>query len=96
MFEVQTKALFNLVVHWLKTKDAPLYTFLTGGAGVGKSVVIRALYKPLYRYLNLAEGENADEKRILLCAYTGKEAYNIGGSTISQLSVNSSSKRNKL
>ncbi|XP_060561861.1 uncharacterized protein LOC132721554 [Ruditapes philippinarum] len=74
---------FNHVIHWIKTKDKPVYAFLTGGAGVGKSVVIKALYQTLYRYLNLSEGENADEKRILLCAYTGKAAYNINGSTIS-------------
>ena len=80
---VKQRHFFNHVVHWIKTKDAPLYTFLTGGAVVGKSVVIRALCQTLYRYLNLTEGENADEKRILLCAYTGKAAYNIGGSTIS-------------
>ena len=74
---------FNHVVHWLKTNDAPLYTFLTGEAGVGKSVVIKALYQALYRYYNLSEGQNPDEKRVLLCAYTGKAAYNISGSTIS-------------
>lgn len=61
---------FNHVVHWIKTKDAPLYAFLTGGAGVGKSVVIRALYQTLYRHLNLAEGQNADEKKdIVVCLY---------------------------
>ena len=48
-----------------------------------KSVVIRALYQTLYRLLNLKEGENPDEIRVLLCAYTGKAAFNIGGSTIS-------------
>ena len=71
------------VVHWIKTKDAPLYAFLSGGAGVGKSVVIRVLYQTLFRLLNLKEGENPDEIRVLLCAYTGKAAFNIGGSTIS-------------
>ena len=34
---------FYHVVHWIKCKDTPIYAFLTGGAGVGKSVVIRAL-----------------------------------------------------
>ena len=48
-----------------------MYAFLTGGAGVGKSVVIRALYQTLYRILNLKDGENPDDKRILLCAYMG-------------------------
>ena len=66
------KHFHNHVVHWIKTKDATLYAFLSGGAGVGKSVVIRALYQTLYRLLNLIEGENPDEIRVLLCAYTGK------------------------
>ena len=74
---------YNHVIHWIKTKDEPLYAFLSGGAGVGKSVVIRALYQTLYRLLNLKEGENPNDIRVLLCAFTGKAAFNIGGSTIS-------------
>jgi hypothetical protein len=31
---------FYNVLHHFKTCDAPLYTFLTGGAGVGKSVLL--------------------------------------------------------
>ena len=77
------KQFYNHVVHWIKTKDAPLHVFLSGGAGVGKSLVIRALYQTLYRLLNLKEGECPDDTRILLCAYTGKAAFNINGSTIS-------------
>ena len=73
---------YNHVVHWIKTKSSPLYAFLSGGAGVGKSVVIRALYQTLFRFLNLKEGENTDDIRVLLCAYTGKAAFNINGSTI--------------
>ena len=30
-----------------------------------KSVVIRALYQTLYRILNLKDGENPDDKKIL-------------------------------
>ena len=74
---------YDHAIHWIKTKDEPLYTFLTGGAGVGKSVVIRALYQTLYRFLNLKEGEDPNDIRVLLCAYTGKAAFNINGSTIS-------------
>ena len=55
---------------------------MTGGAGVGKSVVIRALYQSLYRILNLRDGENPDEIKILLCAYMGFAAFNISGQTI--------------
>jgi ABC-type transporter Mla maintaining outer membrane lipid asymmetry ATPase subunit MlaF len=73
----------------MKIKEQPLYLFLTGGAGVGKSVVVRALY----RYLCKEEGDDEDDTRILLCAPTGKATYNINGVTLHnafylQLSIN--------
>ena len=74
---------FNHVLQWVKLKEEPIYAFLSGGAGVGKSVLITALYQTLYRHLNLKEGENPDDIRVLLCAYTGKAAYNINRVTIS-------------
>ena len=73
---------FIHVVHWIKCKDEPIYAFLTGGAGVGKSVVIRALYQSLYRILNLRDGENPDDIRIILSAYMGFAAFNISCQTI--------------
>ncbi|XP_062616288.1 uncharacterized protein LOC134278001 [Saccostrea cucullata] len=79
---VKQREFFNHVLQWIKTKTDPIYSFLSGGAGVGKSVLIRALYQALHRYLCSIEGENPDDIRILLCAYTGKAAYNIGGATI--------------
>ena len=79
---LRQREFFNHVLYWLKCKEEPLYAFLSGGAGVGKSVLIKALYQSLYRFLNLREGENPDDIRVLLCAYTGKAAYNINGVTI--------------
>ena len=79
---LRQREFFNHIVHWIKCKDEPVYAFLTGGAGVGKSVVIRALYQTLYRILNLKDGENPDDKIILLCAYMGFAAFNISGQTI--------------
>ena len=79
---LRQREFFNHIVHWIKCKDEPVYAFLTGGADVGKSVVIRALYQTLYRILNLKDGENPDDKRILLCAYMGFAAFNISGQTI--------------
>ena len=79
---LRQREFFNHVIHWIKCKDTPIYAFLTGGAGVGKSVVIRALYQSLYRILNLRDGENPDDIRILLCAYMGFSAFNISGQTI--------------
>ena len=79
---LRQREFFNHIVHWIKCKDEPVYAFLTGGAGVGKSVVIRALYQSLFRILNLKDGENPDDKRILLCAYMGFAAFNISSQTI--------------
>ena len=78
---LRQREFFNHIVHWIKCKDEPVYAFLTGGAGVGKSVVIRALYQTLYRILNLKDGENPDDKIILPCAYMGFAAFNISGQT---------------
>lgn len=79
---IKQREFFNHVLHWVKTKKKPIYSFLSGGPGVGKSVLIRALYQAMHRFLCSTEGENPDDIRILLCAYTGKAAYNIGGSAI--------------
>ncbi|XP_062570615.1 uncharacterized protein LOC134232646, partial [Saccostrea cucullata] len=70
------------VTNWIQMGDEPLYAFLTGGAGAGKSVVIDAIFQTLHRILYSKEGENPDDIRILLCAHTGKAAYNIKGTTI--------------
>ena len=79
---LRQREFFNHIVHWIKCKDEPVYAFLTGGAGVVKSVVIRAFYQTLYRILNLKDGENPDDKIILLCAYMGFAAFYISGQTI--------------
>ena len=79
---LRQREFFSHIVHWIKCKDETIYAFLTGGASVGKSFVIRALYQSLYRILNLRDGENPDDIRILLCAYMGFAAFNISGQTI--------------
>ena len=79
---LRQREFFNHIVHWIKCKDEPSYAFLTGAAGVGKSVVIRAFYQSLYRILNLRDGEKPSDIRILLCTYMGIAAFNISGHTI--------------
>ena len=79
---IKQREFFNHVVHWIKTKGEPLYAFLTGGAGVGKSVVIQALEQALRRYLSTQEGTDPDLCRVLLLAPTGKAAHHINGTTI--------------
>ena len=74
-------------MHVMQTicKNLPqLKVFLTGGAGVGKSLVIRTLYQALLRLLTSKPGNNPEDCRIILCAPTGKAAFNIQGTTIHQ------------
>lgn len=69
-------------MHWFKSKDQRLYNFLSGGAGVGKSVLTRAIYQALIRCLNSLPGSNPDDVKVLLCVLTGIAAHNINGNTI--------------
>lgn len=68
---------FYHCLHWFKTKTDPIYLFLTTGAGVGKSLVLHALYQALNRSLGKIAGQNPDNLRILLCAPTGKETQQL-------------------
>ncbi|XP_070203476.1 uncharacterized protein [Littorina saxatilis] len=79
----EQQAFFNHVLHLLKVGHAlPFYYFLSGGAGVGKSRLVSAIYHALVRFLGSHAGENPDSTRVLLCAPTGKAAYNIRGVTL--------------
>lgn len=65
------------------SSSAPLYLFVSGGAGVGKSLLIKMLYQYLtVNHFNKIPGSNPDDIKILLCAYTGKAAFAIGGQTV--------------
>ena len=78
----EQKRFFYHVLHKVTTKSMPFYTFLSGGAGCGKSVLIRAINQALLKYYSHLQGEDPNTCKLLLCAPTGKAAHNIGGSTI--------------
>ena len=71
------------IYHWVQTKDEPFHVFLSGGAGVGKSVLIDAVYETLQRfYIETADDdETLDYTRILITAFTGTAAFNVNGQT---------------
>ena len=72
-------------VHALKASDEPIYLFLTGGAGVGKTVVVRAIYQTMIRFYNRGADNNPDDPKILLGAPTGVAAHLIKGNTLHSL-----------
>ena len=82
------KEFFYHILHLIKTSDKSFYYFLSGGAGVGKSHLIKSLYQAALKYYNSRAGEDFNEVKILLLAPTGKAAFGIKGNTIhSTLSI---------
>ena len=79
------QAFFYHVLHCIKTDKTPMHLFLSGGAGVGKSLLTSVLYEAVTRFYSSQVGENPDIVKAVLCAPTGKAAHNIGGSTIHSL-----------
>lgn len=78
----EQKEFFYHVLHLIKTSDEPFHCFLSGGAGVGKSVVTKALYQAALKYYNQRAGIDFRQAKVLLLAPTGKAANNIKGNTI--------------
>ena len=78
----EQKRFFYHILHKIKSKSLPFFTFLSGGAGCGKSVLIKAIHQALLKYFNHDRDEDPSTVKVLLCAPTGKAAHNIGGRTI--------------
>ena len=77
------RRIFLHTLHCFKTnKQLPMYLYIGGGAGVGKSTLIKALYEGLVRYFNSLPSTNPDTTKVLLTAPTGKAAHNIHGMTL--------------
>jgi hypothetical protein len=66
----------------MKTSSEPFYTFLSGGAGVGKSHAITAIVQSCLRFQAKLPTTNPEEICILVTAPTGKAAFNVFGMTL--------------
>jgi hypothetical protein len=62
--------------------NEPIYLFLTGGAGTGKSFTLQAIVQGLLRMHHKDLRSDPLKTKALLMAFTGKVAFNIGGTTI--------------
>ncbi|CAF4003587.1 unnamed protein product [Adineta steineri] len=67
------------VMNLIKNKDNQFFHFINGGAGVGKSTLIKAIYQSILRFYNSLPGCNPETIRTALCAPTGKAAALIDG-----------------
>ncbi|XP_062599362.1 uncharacterized protein LOC134260845 [Saccostrea cucullata] len=65
-------------------KPDALHIFITGGAGTGKSHLIKSIHYEASRILQ-KKLTSPDSVSVLLAAFTGTAAFNIGGNTIHHL-----------
>ncbi|CAM4932400.1 unnamed protein product [Rotaria socialis] len=70
------------VMNLIKNGDKQFFHFINGGAGVGKSTLIKAVYQSILRFYNSLPGSNPETNRAALCAPTGKAAALIDGMTL--------------
>ncbi|XP_022312092.2 uncharacterized protein LOC111117320 [Crassostrea virginica] len=80
------KHIFFTVHDWCVRKSCgenvePMYMFVTGGAGTGKSHLIRTIHYEASRLLGRSLPSPSDIS-VILTAFTGTAAFNIGGNTI--------------
>jgi len=69
-------------IHQLKISQLPVHRFLSGGAGTGKSYVLKALRETAERFYKSRAGENYQQHWTVTLAPTGKAAFVAGGATI--------------
>ncbi len=58
------------------------YDLVVGESGTGKSNLIKALDQCVERYLRKQDNSEPEKDRVILCSYTGKASFNIGGVTL--------------
>jgi len=78
----EQKEFFYHILNQTKTAESPFYCFLSGGAGVGKSHLTKALYQAALKYYNTRAGDDFHQIKVLLLGPTGKAAYTIKGNTV--------------
>ena len=66
----------------MKTSQQPVLRFLSGGAGTGKSYVLRALRETAERFYKSRAGENYQQHWTMTLAPTGKASFIAGGATV--------------
>ncbi|XP_071153509.1 uncharacterized protein [Mytilus edulis] len=84
----EQRGIFYRIRQWcidkVNSKDPePFRVFINGGAGTGKSHLIKCIYYEMNKILS-PHSANPDDIVVLLTAPTATAAYNIGGTTLHQ------------
>lgn len=82
MLNSQQRRIVDHIMTHVTSNREPLRTFVTGGAGTGKTKVLKTIYQGLSRHYNLRRGSNTSMKSVICLAFTGKAAYLINGETV--------------
>ncbi len=77
----EQREIYNQVLSYTKNGD-PFHLFITGPAGAGKSFLIECIYQAVQQYYDHLPNAQPDQVKVLLCAPTGKAAFNIRGMTL--------------
>ncbi|XP_055612183.1 uncharacterized protein LOC129758647 [Uranotaenia lowii] len=79
----------EIVIHiykCFKLNKLPFKVFISGSAGVGKSLVISTIYQLITYFLEYcvetSVWQSSDSVKVLLSAFSGKAAFLIGGNTL--------------
>lgn len=78
----QRAFLYHIMHQFKYGSKGPFYEFLTGGAGTGKTVVVRVIAEAINRMHNHRVGVDPQSMKVLLVAFTGSAAFNVNGTTI--------------
>ncbi|CAG9799251.1 unnamed protein product [Chironomus riparius] len=78
--ERQRDYLMHVISCFNNPSCLPINHYIAGGAGFGKSRLIKAIYQSIMRIYRSEPGP-VDSNEVLLVAYTGMAAHNIGGIT---------------
>ena len=81
-FNIQQREFLYHVLYCVKTQNSPFHPFFSGGAGVGKTHLVKGIFQALLQYYNSLPGQDPDDIKLVLAAPTGKAAYNIHGVTL--------------
>jgi ATP-dependent DNA helicase PIF1 len=85
----EQKEIHQFIVEWciemsstykIAKRPKPFHIFISGGAGTGKSHLIRTIVQTANRLLVVGPGE--EDIVLMVCAFTGVAAFNIEGHTL--------------